>query len=63
MKIRILKADNVKDFAELCKQAVADGYMFVGQMNVSGLGKGQFMYTQQWAKGIEDALQEDNTGE
>ena len=62
MKIRILKADSAEDFAELCKIAINDGYMFIGQMIVTGLGQGKFMYTQQWAKGSEDALQEDNTG-
>ena len=61
MKIRILKADSAEDFAELCKTAINDGYMFIGQMIVTGLGQGKFMYTQQWAKGLEDALPEDNT--
>lgn len=61
MKIRYIQAENLEDFATLTKTAIGDGFMFVGQMIVTGLGNKQFMYTQQWAKGLEDALPEDNT--
>jgi len=61
MKIRLIQADTIEDFATLCESAIVDGFMFVGQLIITGLGKGEFMYTQQWAKGIEDALPQDKS--
>jgi len=59
MNIKLIQANSVAAFDKLCQSAIEDGYMFVGQVLLSGLGKGEFMYTQQWAKGTENALPED----
>ena len=59
MNIKLIQANSVDAFDKLCQAAIEDGFMFVGQVLLSGLGKGEFMYTQQWAKGTEDVLSDD----
>lgn len=60
MKMRLLQSDTIEGFAEVSEAAINDGYMFVGQLIITGLGQGKFMYTQQWAKGVDDEVQRDN---
>ena len=61
MNIKLIQSTDRDQFQKLCNEAVEKGYMFVGQVVITGLGQGKFMYTQQWAKGTEDALEEDNS--
>lgn len=60
----MIQAHSLEDFAKLCEQALNDDFIFVGQVVITGLGKGkdgqpQFMYTQQWAYGAQEVLGED----
>lgn len=57
MNIKLIQADSSAEFDKLCQQAIEEGFMFVGQVCISGLGQGKFRFTQQWAKGIEDEVE------
>ena len=60
MKLRIVQADSLEDFAKLCKEAINDNFLAYGQMVITGKGHGVFMYTQQWVRGAENELPADN---
>ena len=61
MNIKLIQSTDRDQFQKLCNEAVEKGYMFVGQVVITGLGQGKFMYTQQWAKGAEDEVQPDKS--
>jgi hypothetical protein len=63
MKTKLIQAGTIQEFDSLCEKAVEDGFMFVGQVIMCGLGQGKFLYTQQWAKGAEDEVQQPDTKE
>ena len=52
-EFKLIQELDPKLFNKACSEAIKEGFIFVGQLVITGLGQGQFMYTQQWAKGIE----------
>lgn len=59
MKLRIVQANTLKEFEQKCEDAIGKDYMFLGQVIITGLGQGKFMYTQQWGKGIQPEKEEE----
>ena len=56
----VIQSNSKEGFEDACKKASEDDYIFCGQMVITGLGQGKFMYSQQWGKGIAEPINEED---
>jgi len=47
---KVVQGTTTTDFERECEKAHEEDFMFIGQMVITGLGQGNFMYSQQWVK-------------
>ena len=47
---KLIQSESKEKFDRACEKAIEDNYIFTGQVIMSGLGGGKFLYTQQWIK-------------